>query len=147
LLKHVRGGGDTLRNQSRPSILFVDDETALLRSLKEYFDFRGFEVDCATEMEEAQALVDCREYSVLVCDVALKSVIDAAGLEVISHLRGFSRETKIIILTAIPRPDLSDRVRELHVDHVLFKPQALHQIESTVDRLLQREVTTDANAS
>lgn len=119
------------------SILLVDDEAALLDTMREYFLLRGFAVDCATEMEEAQALLDCREYSVLVCDVALKSFVDSAGLEVISHLRGCSRDTRIVILTGTWHDELEGQIRDLGIDEVLFKPQPLARIADVIDRLLQ----------
>lgn len=135
------------------SLLLVDDEVSLLRAMHEYFAMRGFSVDCATEMEEAQALLDCREYSVLVCDVALKSFVDAAGLEVIAQLRGCSQQTKIIILTGGSRTDLQERTRDLGIDEILLKPQPLSHIAEVIDGLLsvdpvaKRAIDSHADAS
>ncbi len=125
------------------SLLLVDDEAALLAAMREYFVLSGFTVDCATEMEEAQALLDYRKYSVLICDVALKSLLDAGGLEVISHLRSCSQHTRVVILTGAWHDDLRERVDELGVDKVLLKPQPLSRIAAVIHGLL--EVTRQLN--
>ena len=118
------------------SLLLVDDEAPLLHAMREYFVHRGFTVDCATEMEEAQALLDCREYAVLICDVALRSFVDAAGLEVVSHLRSCSRQTRIILLTGAWHEGLAEDTRALNVDLVMIKPQPLSRIAEAIDSLL-----------
>jgi DNA-binding response OmpR family regulator len=134
-------------NGAMRTMLIVDDEPSLLRAMSDYFLLRGFAVDCATEMEEAQAMLDCRSYSVLICDIALKSFIDAAGLEVISHLRSNSGQARIIILTGAWQDDLTQRVRELEIDEVLIKPQPLWRIAEVIERLLAGETKSYADAS
>jgi len=117
-------------------LLFVDDQPSLLAAVREFFLLRGFAVDCATELEEAQALIDCRQYSLAVCDIALKGMRDAEGFEVISHLRSLSPQTKIIVLTACPPATIVDLAEEWHVDSVLIKPQSLPVLAAAIERLL-----------
>jgi len=121
------------------SLLFVDDQPSLLNAVREFFLLRGFSVDCATELEEAQALIDCRDYSLVVCDVALKGVRDAEGFEVISHIRSLSPQTKIIVLTGCPPATIVDLAEEWHVDCVLTKPQPLPVLAAAIERLLTGE--------
>ncbi|MEO8382617.1 MAG: response regulator [Acidobacteriota bacterium] len=121
------------------SLLFVDDQVSLLEAMREFFLMRGFAVDCATELEEAQALIDCREYSLAICDVALKGVRDAEGLEVVSQIRSLSPQTRIIILTGCPPMSIRNEVLEWRVDRVLSKPQPLGELAMVVEQLLSME--------
>jgi DNA-binding response OmpR family regulator len=129
------------------SLLFVDDQPSLLSAVREFFLLRGFSVDCATELEEAQALVDCREYSLAICDVALKGVRDAEGFEVISHIRSLSPQTKIVVLTGCPPAAIADLAEEWRVDCVLIKPQPLPALAAAIERLLAGETHTHAYPS
>ena len=121
------------------SLLFVADQPSLLAAVREFFLRRGFTVDCATEVEEAQALVDCRDYSLVVCDVALRGVRDAEGFEVISHVRSLSPHTRIIVLTGCDPDRIRDLVEEFRVDCLLFKPQPLPHLAAAIERLLAVE--------
>jgi len=121
------------------SLLLVDDQASLLGTMREFFMMRGFAVDCATELEEAQALVDCREYSLAICDIGLNGTRDAEGLEVISHIRGLSPQTRIIVLTGGSLPSIIDRAPDWRVDCVLTKPQPLAELVAIVERLLAEE--------
>jgi hypothetical protein len=42
-----------------PRLLVVDDEDSILVGLRRFFDACGFHTDCASEREEAAALLDC----------------------------------------------------------------------------------------
>ena len=121
------------------SLLFVDDQPGLLAAVREFFLLRGFRVDCATELEEALALIDCREYSLAVCDIALQGMRDAEGLEVISHIRSLSPQTKVIILTGCHPETIVDRAQEWQVDSLLFKPQPLATLADVIEQLLAGE--------
>lgn len=118
------------------SLLFVDDEEPLLRAMREFFELRGFAVDCATELEEALALLEYRRYSLVICDICLQGLRDTEGLEVVAHVRSTSPETRVIILTGIPRDELRDRASEHDVDRFLLKPHPLPQLASLVETIL-----------
>lgn len=130
------------------TLLFVDDEEPLLRTMREFFELRGFEVDCATELEEALALVEHRRYSAVVCDICLRGHRDTEGLEVISHLRSFCPETRIIILTSSPRQEVREQAATNAVDDFLTKPQPLPYLASLIEEMLvEKDTATHADAS
>lgn len=129
------------------SLLFIDDEAPLLSMMREFFVARGFLVDAATELEEAMALLDCREYSLVVCDISLKGVRDAEGLEIVSYIRSFSPSTKIVILTACRSSAIRHRSFENDVDCFLVKPQPLWSLAAVLDCLLTEADTAHADPS
>lgn len=119
------------------SLLLVDDEQPLLRAMREFFELRGFAVDCATELEEALALLEYRSYSLVICDICLQGLRDTEGLEIVALLRSTRPETRVIVLSGIPRAELRDRGTEHEVDRFLLKPHPLPQLASLVETILE----------
>ncbi|HSF41633.1 MAG TPA: response regulator, partial [Thermoanaerobaculia bacterium] len=75
-------------------LLVVEDETAILHALELYFRNRGFEVDTATEREEAEGLLSRQPYGVVIADLRLGDSEGTEGLEVISAVRRCSPKTR-----------------------------------------------------
>ena len=89
-----------MKSASNPSILVVDDEEPIRFSLGDYFRTQGFAVDCACELEEAQALLVDKSYSFVIADLRLTSVDAREGLELVRFVRARWPRTGIILLTA-----------------------------------------------
>jgi DNA-binding response OmpR family regulator len=52
-------------------LLITDDEQSIVFALTRYFSQAGYEIDGATELDQAQALLDAREYALVIADLAL----------------------------------------------------------------------------
>ena len=68
------------------SILIVDDEEPILLAMTEYFTHRGFAVDCARSVREAERLSAAHPYAVVITDLRLTANHDRQGLES-DHIR------------------------------------------------------------
>jgi DNA-binding NtrC family response regulator len=121
------------------SILLVDDNESILFALKEYFMADGYQVQCARELEEAQALLGDSRCSVVIADLHLSSIQDPEGLEMVSYVRARCPATRIIILTAYGSPTIEAEARRRGVDVFLYKPKPLSEVRQIVDQLLGRE--------
>lgn len=119
-----------------PRMLVVDDEPPILFALDEYFRRLGFEVDTARELEEAQALLTCREYRVVIADLQLRKVSGVEGLELLHWAREHSPRTRFILLTAHGSEEVEEEARRCGVDAFLHKPQPLGRIATLVEGLL-----------
>jgi two-component system response regulator PilR (NtrC family) len=118
-------------------MLIVDDEESIGFAMTRYFQARGFLVDCARELEEAQALVTNVRYSVVVADLRLTGVHGAEGLEIIRYIREHCPGTRTILLTAYGSPELEAEAFERGVDAVMRKPQALPDLAQAILGLLE----------
>lgn len=118
-------------------LLVVDDEEAITFAMQRYFTRRGYRVDCASELEEAQALLVNVEYAAVVADLRLTGVHGAEGLEILSYVREHCPWTKTILLTAYGSPVLEAEARDRGVSLVLRKPQALPELAQAVAALLE----------
>lgn len=118
-------------------MLVVDDEPPIVVAISQYFENLGFEVDVTGELEEAQALIACRDYSVVLTDLHLRKITGLEGLELLAYSRRKSPSTFIILLTAYGSPEIEEQARRLGVDVFLHKPQPLAEVAEIVLRLVQ----------
>lgn len=125
----------------RGRLLVVDDEPPIVFAISEYFESLGFAVDITGELEEAQALIDCRQYSAVLTDLHLRKITGLEGLELLTYTRQKSPSTFIILLTAYGSPEIEKRARKLGVDAFLHKPQPLATVADLVIRLIEGEAT------
>jgi DNA-binding response OmpR family regulator len=115
-----------------PRILLVDDEEPILFALSEYLTAIGFSVDCARELEEAQALVMHVAYGCLIADLRLSGTHGAEGLELVSFVRRICAATRVILLTAYGSLDTERVARARGADGFLQKPIALAALADMV---------------
>jgi len=121
---------------SRLRLLVVDDEEAIVFAMRRYFTARGFDVDTAREMEEAQALLANVRYAAAIIDLRLTGVHGAEGLEILGYVRSTCPETRTVLLTAYGSAELSREARERGADVVLSKPQPLPDMAQVVMSLV-----------
>jgi DNA-binding response OmpR family regulator len=121
------------------SILLVDDNESILFALKEYFTADGYQVECARELEEAQALLSGNRCSVVIVDLCLGGIHGVEGLDMVSYARERCPSTRIIILTAYGSPAIEAEARRRGVDIFLYKPKPLSEVGQIVGELLGGE--------
>jgi DNA-binding response OmpR family regulator len=115
-------------------ILVVDDEIAILRTLRFNLERIGYRVTTATDGRSAVALARSEEPDLVVLDVMLP-VLD--GVEVCKEIRKFS-SVPIIMLTAKDQEIDKVLAFELGADDYVTKPFALHEFLARVKVRLRR---------
>jgi DNA-binding response OmpR family regulator len=117
----------------RRRILLVDDEVAVLLTLKAVLEISGFDVDTAASAREGVSKLHTREYQMLITDMRMEH--DVAGVEVIKAARAANYHPAIALLTAFPVAE-EDWV-EMGADQLLVKPMhtriLLQQIEDLIN--------------
>jgi CheY-like chemotaxis protein len=81
-------------------ILLVDDDLAVLLTLKAVLELHGFEVETAGSSAEAFARMESGVYQMVISDLRMES--EEAGLEVIRAARSQSYHPATALLTAYP---------------------------------------------
>ncbi len=116
----------------RRRILLVDDEVAVLLTLKAVLEISGFDVDTAASAREGVSKLHTREYQMLITDMRMES--DAAGVEVIKAARSAAYHPAVALLTAFPVAE--EDWQEMGADQLLVKPMhtriLLQQIEDLI---------------
>jgi DNA-binding response OmpR family regulator len=120
-------------------LLIVDDEAAIRFALSEYFRGNGWSVDSAAEKEEAEALLTCTEYAVVIADLRLTGISGVEGLDIIQLSRHLRPETRVVLLTGNGTPELEAEARRRGADAFLHKPLPLARLEAVIDSLVEKE--------
>lgn len=115
-------------------ILIIDDDTELLKMLKDFFSLRGYEAAVAEDGLAALKLVEMRP-DIILLDVNMPGI---DGIEVCRRIRDHV-SCPILFLTA--RVEEQDRVNGLLSggDDYILKPFSLKELEARIVAHLKRE--------
>jgi DNA-binding response OmpR family regulator len=119
-------------------VLLVDDEPPTLFAMHCYLTAKGFDVQCARELEEAQALLANDLFDIVITDLRLTPIQGAEGLLVIELVRSRGMDAHVIVLTAYATPEVEAAARRLGVDLFLRKPASLPALEGQMRELMAR---------
>jgi DNA-binding response OmpR family regulator len=113
-------------------ILLVDDEVAVLLTLKAVLEISGFDVDTAASARDGKHKLRNREYHMVITDMRMES--EEAGREVVAAARTASYHPAVALLTAFPLSD--DDWQELGADKMLVKPMHTKILLQQIEKLL-----------
>lgn len=113
-------------------ILLVDDELAILLTLKAVLEINGFDVETAASAREAKLKLRSHDYHMVITDMRMEN--DRAGLEVVQAAKKASSNPAVAILTAFPVP--GSEWREEGVDKMLVKPMNTEELLRQIEALL-----------
>jgi DNA-binding response OmpR family regulator len=113
-------------------ILLVDDEVAVLLTLKAVLEISGFDVDTAASAREGKSKLHTHEYHMVITDMRMES--DAAGIEVIEAARAAKYHPAIAMLTAFPIAD--EDWQSMGADKMLVKPMHTRILLQQIEKLL-----------
>ncbi|MET7612911.1 response regulator transcription factor [Streptomyces seoulensis] len=122
-------------SSSPGTVLVVDDDAAIRRSLERGLRLNGFTVRTAADGTEALAAVGREQPDVLVLDVSMPGL---TGIQVCARLRDEGRELPVLMLSALD--ETADRIAGLQAggDDYLVKPFALQELVLRLHALLRR---------
>jgi DNA-binding response OmpR family regulator len=113
-------------------ILLVDDEVAVLLTLKAVLEISGFDVDTAASAREGKSRLRACDYHMVITDMRMES--DAAGVEVIAAARNAPCHPAVALLTAFPLAD--EDWQSLGADKMLVKPMHTRVLLQQIEKLL-----------
>jgi DNA-binding response OmpR family regulator len=120
-------------------LLIVEDNRALLKSLRKGLEEESFAVDTAEDGEEGLYLAGVNDYDVVILDLMLPKI---DGWTVLREMRARGLSTHVLILTARDAP--KDKVRGLDggADDYLSKPFRFEELLARVRALVRRKYRT-----
>jgi DNA-binding response OmpR family regulator len=118
----------------RPSILLVEDESAITEPLAEALDREGFDATVAGTVHAALESSRSSMPDLVLLDIGLP---DGSGLDVCRELR---RESQVPIIMLTARGSEADRVAglELGADDYVVKPFSAREVTARVRAVLRR---------
>jgi DNA-binding response OmpR family regulator len=113
-------------------ILLVDDELAILLTLKAVLEISGFEVETAASAREAKLKIRSSQYHMVITDMRMES--DFAGNEVVLAARKAAYRPAVAMLTAFPLAEVG--ADSANPDKVLVKPMNTNDLLRQIEALL-----------
>ncbi len=114
-------------------ILLVDDEVAILLTLKAVLEISGFQVDTAASAREAKLKLKKTTYAMVITDMRMES--DEAGRKVIQAARAAEYHPAVALLTAFPVAE--EDWQEMGADNMLVKPMQVQVLLRQIETLLE----------
>jgi DNA-binding response OmpR family regulator len=113
-------------------ILLVDDEVAVLLTMKAVLEISGFDVDTAASAREGKSKLRTHEYHMVISDMRMEN--DASGAEVIAAARSASYHPAVALLTAFPVAE--EDWQTMGADKMLVKPMHTRILLQQIEKLL-----------
>ncbi len=113
-------------------ILLVDDEPAILLTLKALLEIHGFEVETASSARDAKTKLRNSTFHMVITDMRMEN--DQAGLEVARAAKKTEYQPAVALLTAFPTSD--DAWRDDGADEMLVKPMNSQALIRQLEALL-----------
>jgi DNA-binding response OmpR family regulator len=114
-------------------VLLVDDEVAVLLTMKAVLEISGFDVDTAASAREGKSRLKTRTYDMVITDMRMES--EEAGREVIVAARTAAYHPAVALLTAFPVAD--DDWQNMGADKMLVKPMQTRALIQQIEKLLE----------
>jgi DNA-binding response OmpR family regulator len=116
-------------------ILIIEDDTAILRGLKDNLEFEHYEVLTAADGEQGYCLIHEKKPDLIILDLMLPRM---SGYELCRKIRSEGILIPVLMLTA--RGEAPDRVRglDLGADDYMTKPFSLPELLARIRALFRR---------
>lgn len=114
-------------------ILLVDDEVAVLLTMKAVLEISGFDVDTAASARDGKTKLRKHTYDMVITDMRMES--EEAGREVIVAARTAPYHPAVALLTAFPVAD--EDWQDMGADKMLVKPMQTRVLIQQIEKLLE----------
>ena len=123
-------------------LLLIDDDPNLILLVKDYLEFRGYNVDTAENGREALEVLDRLVPDMIICDVMMPEM---DGYTLVQHIRKEPVTNRIPVLFLSAKGQSQDRVKGLNegADVYMSKPfepeELVAQVESSLKQIKRWE--------
>ena len=114
-------------------ILLVDDEVAVLLTMKAVLEISGFDVDTAASARDGKLKLKKFVFDMVITDMRMES--DEAGREVIVAARTAPYHPAVALLTAFPVSD--EDWQSMGADKMLVKPMQTRLLIQQIEKLME----------
>ena len=135
-LPSIAGGVDTSGRRTRPTILLVDDERLVRRTIARVLGRVGSRVfECQTSEEALRILGEEDAVQILLTDVSLGDGTN--GKELADAARAEHPDLAVVFTTGLSEIELGERGVDPEQEHVLLKPFTPQQLVAALREALE----------
>ncbi|HSV49853.1 MAG TPA: response regulator [Candidatus Acidoferrales bacterium] len=117
----------------KKTILLVDDDRSILRTLKRVLERSGYDTDTVETASEALEKLRSRHYDLAIIDVILP---DMKGTELLAIAKDELKMTIKFIITGYPSAEAGAKARDYGADAFILKPVKMNELLSIIHTFL-----------
>ena len=121
------------------TLLLLEDDLQLSDTVKQFLEFKGYEVYCAYDGLEAQTIVYEKHIDLMLLDVKVPHL---NGFEFLKKVRSEGRDMPAIFITSLNSVEDVEEGFTMGCDDYIRKPFALKELLVRVESLLKRSFGT-----
>ncbi len=104
--------------------------------MQRYFEFQGFCVDSARELEEAEALLSNYTYEIVISPVRLSVAHGSEGLRILCYAHDHCPSTRTVMLGVSGHAEIEDEARSRGIDVLESGPSSFPTLARRIRGLL-----------
>lgn len=123
-------------NTLRPTVLIVDDQESISKTLKITLEREGYAVDVASNGGEGVEKAKMHSYNIALIDRRLP---DMDGTELLTVIRETTPKMVKIIMTGYPSPESAAEATRNGADEYIVKPFKVEDLLKTIKEHLKKQ--------
>ena len=124
----------TKTNKNQPTVLLVDDEPTILKTMNICFEDMGFKTAQYVNPEEALNSINQSHFDLAFVDLKMKPI---DGIEVLEAIKKHSPQTTVVIITAHGSVESAVEAIKKGAHHYLQKPFNLLELQLLAQKVLE----------
>ncbi len=124
------------------TLLIVDDDRQVLSSMADWLREQGYEVEIATALADARAILQRRRFQILLLDMRLE---DGDGLNFIPECKRDWPEMAIVLFTGYGTPEIALEAMRAGAIEVLTKPIIDEELGFALERAIHQQKVIQEN--
>ena len=125
-----------MRTKGKTSVLVLDDDPIVLRSLSEYLRVEGYDVQAAQTLQEAMELLEKGHFRVAMTDVRLP---EGSGFDLLQHIKALNLSTAVVMITGYGTIEDAVRAIKMGAFDYVTKPISDDEVKLAIERSLQQQ--------
>ena len=113
----------------KPTILIVDDESAVCKDISQYLGSKGYDIITATNGQEALSRLLLKGPDLTLLDIRMP---DMDGIECLLKIKKLDKEALVIMVTCITDIDTATKAIELGAIDYITKPLGFEALEIAI---------------
>ena len=109
-------------------ILIVDDEPTILLTLSYALRSKDVEVVTASRLGPAEEALKRQSFDLVIADIRMSGMLSVEGLELLSYIKRYWPDTKVIIMTAHGSEEVRQDAFERGANHYYMKPVDIREL-------------------
>ncbi len=116
-------------------LLIVDGNNNLRESLSNYLQKEGFNVDCASNFQQALNIYVSYLHDLAIIEIELP---DGDGIELANKIKVLNPTVRVILITSYPSISSALKALKLKVDDFLIKPLVYDEIKASLTEIIKK---------